>query len=120
MVNRSMILRGAFVWDGIADRPIENGGILLDGGRIRAVGPIEEILTASDSELLDFPDATLLPGLIDSHTHLAMDASMENYLDHMADELAEQTLRATAMMLRDVRSGVTSCRCLGDKEFIDV
>ena len=115
-----MILKGAFVWDGIADRPIENGGILLNAGRIQAVGPIEEILTASESEVLDFPDATLLPGLIDSHTHLAMDASMENYLDHMADDIAEQTLRATAMMLRDVRSGVTSCRCLGDKEFIDV
>jgi imidazolonepropionase-like amidohydrolase len=115
-----MILKGGFVWDGIANESIRNGGILLDGGHIRAVGPIEEILTASDAEVLDLQDATLLPGLIDSHTHLAMDASMENYLDHMGDDIAEQTLRATAMMLRDVRSGVTSCRCLGDKEFIDV
>lgn len=120
MQNRSVILRASLVWDGVGSKPVENAGVLIEGGLIRAVGPIEDILTASDSEVLDFEEATLLPGLIDSHTHLAMDASLENYLDHMADDVAEQTLRATAMMLRDLRSGVTACRCLGDKEFIDV
>ena len=120
MQKRSLILKGALVWDGVAGRPAENAAILIQRGLIRAVGPIGEILTASDAEVLDFQEATLLPGLIDSHTHLAMDASMENYLDRMADDVAQQTLRATAMMLRDLRSGVTSCRCLGDKEFLDV
>ena len=120
MQNRSVILRASLVWDGVASRPVENAGILIERGLIRAVGPIEDILTASHSEVLDFQEATLLPGLIDSHTHLAMDASMESYLDHMTDDVAEQTLRATTMMLRDLRSGVTACRCLGDKEFLDV
>ncbi len=96
------------------------GAVLIEKGFIRAVGPASEILTAPHDQVVDWPQATLLPGLIDSHTHLSMDGSLDNYLDHMSDSVAELTLRATSMMRKDLRAGVTTCRCLGDKEFLDV
>ena len=114
------ILKGKYVWDGIKNKALPEGAVLIENGSILGIGPASEILTASDTQVFDWPQATLLPGLIDSHTHLSMDGSLENYLDHMADSAPVLTLRATAMMHRDLMAGITTCRCLGDREFLDV
>ncbi|MEX1239047.1 MAG: amidohydrolase family protein [Cyclobacteriaceae bacterium] len=114
------IFKGRYLWDGIRGNVIPEGAVLIEKGIIRAVGSSNEILTASEAQVFDWPDATLLPGLIDSHTHLSMDGDLENYLDHMSDSIPVLTLRATAMMRKDLMAGVTVCRCLGDKEFLDV
>jgi len=120
MTQKVTIVKGRNVWDGTSNRPIPDGAVLIENGVIRAVGPSGEILTARHDEIFEWPDATLLPGLIDSHTHLSMDGSLDNYLDHMSDSIAVLTLRATAMMRKDLMAGVTTCRCLGDREFLDV
>ena len=114
------IIKGSFLWDGIGDALIPDGALLVENGRIKAVGPSRDILALPHDELFDWPDVTIMPGLIDSHTHLSMDATMENYLDHMSDSVAQLTLRATAMMRKDLLAGITTCRCLGDKEFLDI
>jgi imidazolonepropionase-like amidohydrolase len=115
-----IILKSKYVWDGKKDKSIPHGAILVRDGRIRAVGDARDITTAADAEVFDFPDATLLPGLIDSHTHLSMDGSVDNYLDRMTDGLDVLAERAARMMKKDLLSGVTTCRCLGDREFLDV
>ena len=114
------IFKGSFLWDGTRDSLLPDGAVLVEDGRIKAVGFARDIVTLPHDELHDWPDLTLMPGLIDSHTHLSMDATMENYLDHMSDSVAELTLRATAMMRKDLLAGITTCRCLGDKEFLDI
>jgi imidazolonepropionase-like amidohydrolase len=119
-VKHAIIIKGSFLWDGTSDTVVPNGAVLVEDGRIKAVGHALEIVALPHDELYDLPDVTLMPGLIDSHTHLSMDATMENYLDHMSDSVAELTLRATAMMRKDLLAGITTCRCLGDKEFLDI
>lgn len=114
------IHKADYVWDGINDKALPDGAVLVEGNRIRAVGPFSEISTAAQAKIFEWQGATLLPGLIDSHTHLSMDGSLENFLDHMADSVPVLTLRATSMMKKDLLSGVTTCRCLGDREFLDV
>jgi imidazolonepropionase-like amidohydrolase len=114
------ILKGKFVWDGRRGSSIPMGAVLIEDGRIRAVGSAAEIATAAPAEVFDFPDATLLPGLIDSHAHLSMDGSLDNYLDRMSDGVDVLMSRAAEMMTRALVSGVTTCRCLGDREFLDV
>lgn len=108
------------MWDGISKSVTPDGALLVENGRIKAVGPANEIVALPHDKLEDLTGTTLMPGLIDSHTHLSMDATMENYLDHMSDSVAELTLRATAMMRKDILAGITTCRCLGDKEFLDI
>jgi imidazolonepropionase-like amidohydrolase len=115
-----MILRADSLWDGIHDQTIPQGAVLLENGIIRDVGPAEKMENFSNYEVIEYPGATLLPGLIDCHTHLSMDPLLENYLDHMADPVPVLTLRAIRMMKKDLQSGVTTCRCCGDKEFLDV
>lgn len=119
-VKSTVIIKSSFLWDGIRDALIPEGAVLVEDGRIKAVGRAHDILALPHDELYDWPETTLMPGLIDSHTHLSMDATMENYLDHMSDSVAELTLRATAMMRKDLLAGITTCRCLGDKEFLDI
>ena len=114
------LIRGKYLWDGIGDKPILNGAIFVEGGKIKAVGPFEKIKNNFHTESFDLGDVTLMPGLIDCHTHLSMDATMDDYLEHMADPIPELTMRAVSMMKIDLEAGVTTCRCCGDKEFLDI
>ena len=52
---------------------IEDGAVLVDGiGRIAAVGPNAQVPSPPGVQALDFPDADLLPGLVNCHTHLEL------------------------------------------------
>ena len=53
--------------------PIEDGAVLVDdGGRITAVGPHSRIPNHAGAESLEFRDALLVPGLVNTHTHLEL------------------------------------------------
>src|ERR1700737_1827383 len=61
-------------------RVLENRVILIRGARIEAVGP--GLAIPAGAQVIDLSTATVLPGLIDCHTHLVGDA---RYLDPLAD-----------------------------------
>ena len=68
--------------------------------------------------LEDLGDVTVLPGLIDTHTHLAFDASDEvvaHVQQATPEELSAQMRRAAASMLR---CGITTIRDLGDRDYL--
>lgn len=104
-------------WD---SPPIEDGLILIEDERIKAIGRKEEVKIEGRTTNIDCRGLTLMPGLIDCHNHLSLDATLDNYLYRMEDSIPELTLRAVAKMAVDLQSGVTTSRCLGDKGFLDV
>ena len=115
-----ILMRGGWVIDGTGGPPVDKGAILIEGQRIIGVGKEEEIREKGDVHVLDCSDQTLLPGLIDCHNHLSLDPRLENYLYRMDDPIPALTLRACETMKIDLRSGVTTSRCMGDKGFLDV
>ena len=117
---RKTLIKGSLVIDGMGNPPIERGAILVEGERIIRVGKEEEFKGEASIHVLDCSDQTLLPGLIDCHNHLSLDPRLDNYLYRMADPIPALTLRACETMKIDLRSGVTTSRCLGDKGFLDV
>ena len=67
------VVRGARLFDGDRPVPLAAPTVVIDGSRIAAVGvPVPE-----HAEVVDLPGATLLPGLVDTHVHLAFDASTD-------------------------------------------
>jgi imidazolonepropionase-like amidohydrolase len=114
------LVRGKLLIDRWDSPPIEGGVILLEGERILAAGREQAVDTRGVVREVDCSVQTLLPGLIDCHNHLSLDATLDNYLYRMNDSIPELTLRATRTMVVDLESGVTTSRCLGDKGFLDV
>jgi imidazolonepropionase-like amidohydrolase len=115
-----MLVRGSSLIDGTGGPAIEPPTILIDSGKIDALGREAESRAPEDIREIDCHGQTLLPGLIDCHNHLSLDPTLPNYLYRMNDSIPELTLRAVANMALDLRSGVTTSRCLGDRGFLDV
>jgi imidazolonepropionase-like amidohydrolase len=65
------ILKAAHLIDGVADRARDGVAVLVDGDRIVAVAPAAELVAKHpDARVVDLGSQTLLPGLIDAHTHV--------------------------------------------------
>jgi 5-methylthioadenosine/S-adenosylhomocysteine deaminase len=64
-------LRAATVYP-VTAPPIPDGAVLVDGDRVAAVGPDHAIPHPPEATPLDFPDAVLVPGLVNTHTHLEL------------------------------------------------
>jgi imidazolonepropionase-like amidohydrolase len=73
-----------------------------------------------DAELVDLGDATLLPGLIDLHQHLAFDASADPVAQLDADDDAALILRMRLAAQRALSVGITTIRDLGDRNYLAV
>ncbi|MDT0476298.1 amidohydrolase family protein [Streptomyces sp. DSM 41014] len=94
-----------------------DGAVLLDGPLIRAVGPRSEVapLASPDALRLAFPTATILPGLIDTHVHLAFDAGPDPVGTLLKSDDSELLTAMTGRARQLLRSGVTTVRDLGDR-----
>ena len=68
--ERTMALRAAWVIDATGRRPIADGVVIVRGNRIEAVGPRASVTIPGGAETIDLPGQTLMPGLIDTHSHL--------------------------------------------------
>jgi len=76
--------------------PIEDGAVLVGAaGRIAAVGPHSHVPTSSDVRSLHFPDAILVPGLINCHTHLE--------LTHLGGKNVESEFTAWIRRVRELK-----------------
>ncbi|MCM0082227.1 amidohydrolase family protein [Geomonas sp. Red32] len=56
----------------ISSPPIAGGAIVVDNGLIRAVGPLKELRAAFDAPVTEFTGCTIIPGLVNAHTHLEL------------------------------------------------
>lgn len=99
----------------------EGAGLLIENGKIAKIyNNISQAAVPEQTKVIDYGNKVIMPGMIDCHNHLALDARLENHLVKMEDCEAEQTIRAMKTMRDDLVSGVTTSRCLGDRFYIDV
>jgi imidazolonepropionase-like amidohydrolase len=69
----SVLIKAGRLIDGIGNTPRTGVGILVVGDRIQAVGPLAQITAqAGDARVIDLSGMTVLPGFIDTHTHLLL------------------------------------------------
>ena len=70
--NRPLVLRPARVFDGSNLKPHEGWIIIIHNRRIEAAGPSTDVKSPENARIVDLPGQTLLPGLIDAHTHMLL------------------------------------------------
>lgn len=99
----------------------ENPAIVVENGKIIYAGSIEEGKKQyPDAKVIDLGNKTLMPGMIDCHSHTSMDARVKGHLEMMNDPAPELALRAVRYAYDDIMSGITTARILGDKHYVDV
>lgn len=89
--------------------------VLVRGGRIAAVGPRASVSVPPGTREIDLPETTLLPGLIEGHSHLLLHPYAEtSWNDQVLHEaLALRVARATVAARRTLEAGFTTVRDLG-------
>ena len=109
----STLLRPARVFDGTTMH--DGWVVLVRGDRIAAVGPASQVGTPSDATVIDLPGMTLLPGLIEGHSHLFLHAYDETPWDVqvLKEPLALRTARAVNHARATLMAGFTTERDLG-------
>jgi len=118
-MNRTFLLSNIKICLGDSFNPEEGYGILVDNGIIKRIAPLTE-LNNVNVPVEDGGGAFVLPGLIDCHSHLSLDCALTDYLMRMNNSETELAIIAVKTLKRDLLSGVTTSRCMGDRFFIDV
>src|SRR5215208_6658899 len=110
---RAFLLRPARVFDGTEAR--EGWAVLVRGERIEAAGPAAQLPRAADAETIDLPGATLMPGLIEGHSHLLLHPYNETPWDDqvLREPLALRVARAVNHARATLLAGFTTTRDLG-------
>ena len=102
-----------FAGDGDAVRP---GCVVVENGVIRSVG---DAAPPAGSRVIALKDATLLPGLIDAHTHVSIMPSLGNQIEQFKLPADVQLASARSNVLADLLSGVTTLRIMGQEFDVD-
>ncbi|HZN98260.1 MAG TPA: amidohydrolase family protein [Gemmatimonadales bacterium] len=109
------------VWDGEAAETKSGWVVLIVGSQIRAVGPAREVSLPSATERVELPGTTVIPGLIEGHSHLFLhpydEASWDDQV--LREPLGQRMVRAVAHARRTLGAGVTTVRDLGTEGAFD-
>ncbi|MEA3048618.1 MAG: hypothetical protein QOG84_454 [Sphingomonadales bacterium] len=108
-----VLLRPARVFDGVDPRPHEGWQVLVRGDRIEAAGP--SLAAPPGARVVDLPGTTLIPGMIEGHSHLFLHPYNETSWDDqvMKEPLALRTARAVNHARATLMAGFTTTRDLG-------
>ena len=116
------MLKPARIFDGEQVR--EGVAVLIRGDKIEAVAPLAELKASPDVKVIDLPNATLLPGLIEAHSHVLLHPYSETpWNDQVAREhLSLRVARATNHLRNTLLAGFTTIRDLGTEgaDYADV
>jgi imidazolonepropionase-like amidohydrolase len=119
----ALLLRPAQVWSA-GEPPHAGWVVLIAGTRISAVGPSATVRPPEGAEVIELPGATLLPGLMDLHSHLFLHPYNETLWNDqvLKEPVPYRTLRAGVQARATLLAGFTTLRDLGTEgaEFADV
>ncbi len=97
---------GGRIIDGTGREPIEDGVILVEGDRIKAVGRRGEVEIPEDAEVIDASGKTVLPGLIDAHCHfLMMGLGLLRYIDLSGAKSLQEALEMVRKRVEETPKG---------------
>src|SRR3954467_5966379 len=116
-----VLVKAARLLDVVSGQYRDGQAILIEGDRIKAVGPAAQLQTqAPNAEVIDLGNATLLPGLIDCHTHLGSRADRYEELYEFRDTPFSSAFAGVVNAKRTLEAGFTTVRDVGSLPFLAV
>jgi imidazolonepropionase-like amidohydrolase len=108
--QQTTVLHAAHILDVAAGKTLSPGEVLITGTRITEAGT--HVTPPAGATVIDLGDTTLMPGLIDAHTHLFLHPGNEG-LQTVEESVPARTLLAAAAAKADVMAGFTAERDMG-------
>ncbi|HSS77780.1 MAG TPA: amidohydrolase family protein [Thermoanaerobaculia bacterium] len=115
------VIKAARVFTSTSERPLAPGMVIVEGDHIAQVG--QGLAVPPGAQVIDLGDATLLPGFIDAHVHLAMEMSDDWYRDFYQSALrfpAEEALYAAKYARATLDAGFTTVRDVGSDDYVSL
>ena len=112
-----VLLRPSRVWDGSAAPPHDGWAVLVRGGRIERVGPASAVTAPAGVRVVELPGLTIIPGLIDAHSHILLHPYDETSWDDqvLREPEALRVARAVNHLRATLDAGFTTLRDLGSE-----
>jgi imidazolonepropionase-like amidohydrolase len=117
---KTVYIRAGRLFDATSDNVRENMVIVVVGERIQSVGPAASVQIPAGATVIDLSHATVLPGLIDCHTHLGSRADRYNEIYRFKDTPFQSAFAATVHARKTLEAGFTSVRDVGSEPFLAV
>lgn len=94
--------------------------IKITDGYIDEISEYKYISPDDKENIIELGEMCILPGMFETHNHLALDARIPEHLEMMELSECEHTVLALDGLRDDLMSGVTTARCLGDRYYLDI
>lgn len=109
------LLKPAHIFDGESAQLHDNWVVVVHGEKIEAVGPASSVNAPAGAKVIDLPGLTLMPGLIEAHSHVLLHPYSETvWNDQVAKEsLSLRVARGTNHLRNTLQAGFTTIRDLG-------
>ena len=118
----TVVLRAARLIDGNGGAVVQNGVVVVTDDRITAVGRSGSVTVPAGARTIDLGDATLLPGFVDAHVHIAgrVLGDPRNDLEAVKDIDALGAILSVAHARATLMAGFTTVRTAGSDGFADL
>ncbi|MGA9542370.1 MAG: amidohydrolase family protein [Candidatus Sulfotelmatobacter sp.] len=116
--SNSVVIHAGHVLDVKTGKLLSDQTIVIEDGKIVSVGGSADAKASGDAVRIDLPNATILPGLIDAHTHLTMDPKFG--YEELGVSIPRQTLTGAKNARITLEAGFTTVRNVGAAGYGDV
>src|SRR5258707_5777092 len=116
--SRGVIIHAGHVLDVKTGKLLADQALIVEDGKIASVGAFAESKAPANAVRIDLPNATILPGLIDAHTHLTSDPKFG--YEQLGISVARETLTGATNARLTLEAGFTTVRNVGASGYSDV